>query len=100
MKREIRLSISKSEQIQLLEALSEANLVPLAVKVNTAWLDEPGIKAAKSQKDAQFAEGLQTIRGLLFRLKGYLKGIGPRIANPWVAEAIKVLTSLQQNMGE
>ena len=85
--REIRLSIGETEHMQLLQALSESNLTVLAVKVNSAWLDAPKI---------QFAEGLQTIRGSLFNIKGYLESTAiSRLAIAWVNEAIEVVKSLQ-----
>ena len=101
MTRKIRLSVEEPELVQILEALSEARLTVLAVKVNTAWLDEPQAKAAKIHRDTQFAEGLQTLRGLLFRLKGFLEAEAagfPRQPLTWIAAAIKVETSLRNKL--
>jgi len=98
-KREIRLSIGETELCEMLNALSRGEYSVLAVKVNTAWLDEPKAKEAEIQKDAQFAEGLQTIRGDLFHLLGYLKSAAPsRLAISWAEKAIKTVTSLQQSI--
>lgn len=50
-----------------------------------------------SDRQARLGEGLQTIRGRLFRLKGCLEAGGcTRAALPWIEEALEIVTSLQQ----